>query len=94
MHLHNDTLVPQTATRTKNASSIRGPFPLPQRPWSSAEDEMLVNLMNSGFKRDWDIIAKRLPNRTRRACEYRYERLSQNEVPRKQVRRRPGLNPH
>jgi hypothetical protein len=47
---------------------------------------MLVNLMKSGFKRNWDIIAKRLPNRTRQACEFRYERLNQNKLPRKQVR--------
>ncbi|KAH7111331.1 hypothetical protein B0J11DRAFT_512193 [Dendryphion nanum] len=75
IHLHNDTLIPQTATRTKNAS-IRGPFPLPPRPWSPAEDQMLVNFMKSGSKRDWDIIAKRLPNRTKRACQLRYERLN------------------
>lgn len=78
MDLQNHTLLLQTSRRVPTASLTRGPFPSPPRPWSSTEDQMLVHLMKSGSRRDWDTIIKRLPNRTKGACEFRYEKLKQN----------------
>ncbi|GAA5814369.1 hypothetical protein MFLAVUS_007864 [Mucor flavus] len=43
--------------------------------WSKEEDEALLELIKKHGVEDWDVIVNHIPNRTKRQCSYRWDRI-------------------